>query len=77
MSDHREKFTGLVGEDFTVEWADFDKEPLVYRQPSPSLTVRLPRESCARLDAFTSREGRRASVIVREALDEYLTRHAG
>ena len=47
------------------------------REPSPSLTVRLPEQSRSRLDTYARRHGKRASQIVREALDEYLSRHAG
>lgn len=47
------------------------------RERSPSLTVRLPAEERARLDALAAREERRASDVVRDALDEYLSRHAG
>lgn len=44
---------------------------------SPSLTVRLPKQDRARLDAVAAEQGRRPSEIVREALDDYLRRHAG
>ena len=44
---------------------------------SPSLTIRLPRQDRARLDAVAAEQGRRPSEIVREALRNYLTRHAG
>ncbi len=47
------------------------------RERSPSMTVRLPAEKRARLDALAAREERRASDVVRDALDEYLARHAG
>ncbi|WP_414696476.1 CopG family ribbon-helix-helix protein [Pengzhenrongella sp.] len=46
-------------------------------ETSPSLTIRLPAASRARLDALAARDERRASEIVRDALDEYLARHAG
>jgi hypothetical protein len=44
---------------------------------SPSLTIRLPAATRARLDALASKVQRRASDLVREALDDYLTTHAG
>lgn len=44
---------------------------------SPSLTVRLPKQVRARLDAVAAEQGRRPSEVVREALRDYLTRHAG
>lgn len=47
------------------------------REPSPSLTVRLPQQARSRLDTYARRHGKRASQVVREALDEYLSRHAG
>lgn len=47
------------------------------REPSPSLTVRFPQQSRSRLDTYARRHGKRASQVVREALDEYLSRHAG
>lgn len=47
------------------------------REPSPSLTIRLPEQSRSKLDTFARRQGKRPSQVVREALDEYLSRHAG
>jgi predicted DNA binding CopG/RHH family protein len=47
------------------------------RAKSPSLTIRLPKSERARLDETAARQGRRASQVVREALHEYLERHAG
>lgn len=47
------------------------------RETSPSLTIRLPRQERARLDRLAAEQGRRASEVVREALDDYLARHAG
>jgi len=46
-------------------------------EKSPSLTIRLPKQDRARLEHVASKQGRRASEVVREALDDYLTRHAG
>lgn len=47
------------------------------RETSPSLTIRLPRSDRARLDEVASAQGRRASEVVRQALEEYLARHTG
>lgn len=47
------------------------------REPSPSLTIRLPQQSRSELDTFARRHGKRPSQVVRDALDEYLRRHAG
>ena len=47
------------------------------RETSPSLTIRLPRKERARLDRLAAEQGRRTSQVVREALDDYLARHAG
>jgi len=46
-------------------------------QKSPSLTVRLPQGKRATLERLASKQGRRPSEVVREALDEYMARHAG
>ena len=45
-------------------------------EKSPSLTIRLPKQDRARLEHVAAKQGRRASEVVREALDDYLTRHA-
>ena len=47
------------------------------REPSPSLTIRLPQQSRTELDSYARRHGKRPSQVVREALDEYLAKHAG
>ena len=47
------------------------------REKSPSLTIRLPKRDRARLEDVAARQGRRASEVVREALEDYLSRHAG
>lgn len=47
------------------------------RETSPSLTVRLPRAQRDRLEDVAHRQGRRASEVVREALEDYLTKHTG
>jgi len=47
------------------------------REPSPSLTIRLPQQSRSKLDTFARRHGMRPSQVVRDALDEYLSKHAG
>lgn len=47
------------------------------REKSPSLTVRLPRAARARLDVVASEQGRPASAVVRDAIDEYLSRYVG
>ena len=46
-------------------------------EKSPSLTIRLPKQDRARLENIAAKQGRRTSEVVREALDDYLTRHAG
>lgn len=43
---------------------------------SPSLTLRFPATTLARLDAEASRRGVRRSQIVREAVEAYLSSHA-
>jgi hypothetical protein len=47
------------------------------RETSPSLTIRLPKQKRARLDGLAAAQGRRTSEVVREALEDYLARHAG
>jgi hypothetical protein len=47
------------------------------KETSPSLTVRLPKQDRARLEQVAAKRGRRPSEVVREALDDYLSRHAG
>jgi len=44
---------------------------------SPSLTVRLARQDRESLDRVAAEQGRRPSDVVRDALHDYLTRHAG
>ncbi len=44
---------------------------------SPSLSVRLPKQERARLEQVAARQGRRPADVVREALGDYLSRHAG
>jgi len=46
-------------------------------EKSPSLTIRLPKQDRARLENIAAKQGRRASEVIREALDDYLSRHAG
>lgn len=46
-------------------------------EKSPPLTIRLPKQDRARLEQLAARQGRRTSEVVRTALDDYLTRHAG
>ena len=46
-------------------------------EKSPSLTIRLPKQERVRLDRLAAEQGRRTSQVVREALDDYLARHAG
>lgn len=43
---------------------------------SPALNLRVSADTKARLEAVAVAEGRRQSDVVREALDEYLDRHA-
>jgi len=47
------------------------------KEKSPSLTVSLPKQDRARLEEVAAKLGRRPSEVVREALDDYLSRHAG
>ena len=47
------------------------------KEKSSSLTVRLPKHDRARLEQAAAKQGRRPSEVVREALDDYLSRHAG
>jgi hypothetical protein len=42
---------------------------------SPALNLRVSVDTKARLEAVAEAEGRRQSDVVREALEEYLTRH--
>lgn len=46
------------------------------REPSPSLTIRLPQQERDRLDRLAATQGRKTSELVREALQDYLVRHA-
>lgn len=43
---------------------------------SPTLNLRLPAETRESLDQLAARQGRRPSAIARDALEEYLARHA-
>ena len=45
-------------------------------EKSPSLTIRLPKQDRVRLEQVAAKQGRRTSEVVREALDDYLTRHS-
>ena len=47
------------------------------KEKSPSLTIRLPKQERARLEQVAAKQGRRTSEVVREALEDYLTRHTG
>lgn len=44
---------------------------------TPSLTVRVPAQTRAALEALAKAQGRRLADVSRDALDEYLSRHAG
>ena len=46
------------------------------REHSPSLTIRLPQQERARLDRLAASQGRKTAELVREALQDYLARHA-
>lgn len=46
------------------------------RRHSPALNLRVSQADRDRLDAVASAQGRRASDVVRDALREYLERHA-
>ena len=43
---------------------------------TPSLTVRVPRETRAALEEIAARQGRRLADVSREALDDYIASHA-
>jgi hypothetical protein len=43
---------------------------------TPSLTVRVPPETRAALEELAKVQGRRLADVSREALDEYVSRHA-
>jgi len=44
---------------------------------TPSLTVRVPRETRAALEEIAARQGRRLADVSREALDNYIASQAG
>lgn len=44
-------------------------------QRSPALNLRIPDPTRRRLNALAAEQGRSASEVVRDALDEYLARH--
>lgn len=44
---------------------------------TPNLTLRVPAQTRAALEAIATSRGRRLADIGREALDEYIQRHAG
>ena len=46
-------------------------------QRTPSLTVRVPQRTRDALEQLAESQGRRLSDVSREALDEYVSRHAG
>jgi hypothetical protein len=46
------------------------------QQRTPSLTVRVPRPTREALEKLAKAQGRRLSDVSREALDEYVSRHA-
>jgi len=43
---------------------------------TPSLTVRVPQETRAALERMAKAQGKRLADVSREALDEYVSRHA-
>jgi predicted DNA-binding protein len=43
---------------------------------TPSLTVRVPPETRAALEELARAQGKRLADVSREALDEYVSRHA-
>jgi hypothetical protein len=43
---------------------------------TPSLTVRVPHETRAALEALAKAQGKRLADVSRDALDEYVSRHA-
>ncbi|MGA3148798.1 MAG: CopG family transcriptional regulator [Acidimicrobiales bacterium] len=43
---------------------------------TPSLTVRVPQETRAALEELARAQGKRLADVSREALDEYVSRHA-
>jgi hypothetical protein len=43
---------------------------------TPSLTVRVPQETRAALEELAKVQGKRLADVSREALDEYVSRHA-
>jgi hypothetical protein len=43
---------------------------------TPSLTVRIPKETRAALEDLAKTQGKRLADVSREALDEYVSRHA-
>ena len=43
---------------------------------TPSLTVRVPQETRAALEELAKVQGKRLADVSREALDEYISRHA-
>ena len=47
------------------------------RERTPSLTVRVPRSTRDSLEGIAASQGRRLADVGREALDEYVRRHAG
>jgi len=47
------------------------------RERTPSLTVRVPRSTRASLEGIAAAQGRRLADVSRDALDEYVRRHAG
>ena len=44
---------------------------------SPVLNLRMPREMRDQLDAVAAQVGKRPSAVARDAVAEYLARHAG
>ena len=46
------------------------------RERTPIMTVRVSRAARAALEAIASAQGRRLADVSREALDEYIRRHA-
>jgi hypothetical protein len=46
------------------------------RERTPSLTVRVPSRTRAALESIANAQGRRLADVSREALEEYIERHA-
>jgi hypothetical protein len=76
---NRQRLTAKIAEDLAERaLARHRGRPSVTGEAArtPSLTVRVPPATRAALEALADAQGKRLADVSREALDEYISRHA-